>query len=75
MSTAGAAIGGAVTTALRVREGVARDDLAALLRRLAVADDFFADFLAVLTGFFLVTAVALPVRPADLVDVLLITPL
>jgi len=68
------ATGGAATV-LRAREGVARDVFAALLRRLAAADGFFADFLAVLTDFFRVAAPAFPDRLADLVDVLLITPL
>jgi hypothetical protein len=72
-----AATGGAAT-ALRARAGAVRAALAAVLRRLAVADDFFADFLAVLTDltdFFLVPAAVLADRVADLVDVLLMAAL
>jgi hypothetical protein len=69
------AAAGAAATALRARDGVARDALAAVLRRLAAADGFFADFLADLTDFFRVPAPVLAARLADLVDVLLITPL
>jgi hypothetical protein len=65
-------VAGAAATALRAREGVARAALAAVLRRLEVADGFFADFLAALTDFFRVTALVLPDRAADFVDVLLI---